>query len=151
MRKVLSFCIFFFACFSLLATDSSTIDFDIPSQFWGSWESEEIDLETGFPVLINISKNDIIIKGLSYSDSFNAYFQLIQEMAQIDNIPYITNFNQTATDTRYEFTILIYLLDQTIIQSMTFKINEDNQRMTIVTTNVTDETYTVSTVFNRVK
>lgn len=119
----------------------NAVEFDIPTEFHGTWQNIATDSQTGLRDIVTISKSDLI-SGSSIADGVNYLIESYQKEADSLGVNFSTNFSQSSPiKGRYSYTLIITVGYSSMIQNFELAINNDGHL--IVTLNTVAEGQTI--------
>lgn len=112
----------------------NAVEFDIPSEFHGTWQNVATDTETGLRDIVTISREDII-SGSSIAEGVNYLIESYQKEADSLGVNFSTNFSQSnPVEGRYSYTLIITIGYSSVIQNFELAINNDGHLIVTLNT-----------------
>lgn len=98
----------------------------IPSEFHGTWESIEVDQETGRSDVMRINSDDIISGGASIVDNLNSQIAYLWQMCQDNGIAFdFTCGGEQLKHSRWDFTYTISAGGSISMEVMSLELMDD--------------------------
>ena len=127
------------------------VNFHIPSEFHGTWESQEKS-EAGQTEIIRITSDDIFESGVSIKDMMNTLIDGNSKDAQEYGVSYSITFSDESYENSYEYSLIQYI-DNAYVVTQTSIFTLDNGVLTwsVSTTKPDDYTGELVTTSNSLK
>ena len=127
------------------------VNFNIPSEFHGTWESQE-KTEAGQTEIIRITSDDIFESGVSIKDMMNILIDGNRKDAQEYGVSYSVTFSDESYKNRYEYSLIQYIGNAYVItQTMIFTLDNGVLNWSVTNTKPDDYTGELVTTSNSLK
>ena len=126
------------------------IELDIPSEFHGTWESVEVNPETGLKELLTISRHEMIGDGTSMTD-INAIIDSAKKQADDMGVNFDSTFSQShQAYGRYNFNLIITMGYSSMIVNFMLALDGDNGLIMAMNMTVSGETQPISSKYTKI-
>ena len=136
------------------ATSPSVVDFSIPDEFHGTWQSVETDPETGLNEVLRVSPGDIVANGASMRSSLNTMLDSYEKTAADYGIAFDVDFTESAPyEGRYSFALTMVVDALSTMQSCTMELVDGQLKVTLTVMSPDPDTgevvnRTITTLYN---
>lgn len=132
------------------ANSYDRVELDIPTEFHGTWESVEVNPETGLKELLTISSHEMVGDGTSITD-INALIDSAKKQADDMGVNFDTTFSQShQAYGRYNFNLIMTMGYSSMIVNFSLALDGDNGLIMAMNMTVSGEVQTMSSNYTRI-
>lgn len=110
------------------------VDFNVPSEFHGNWESVDVVPAIGRKSVLVVSAGDLVEEGISMESSLNTLFGTTKESADELGVPFDVVFSQSHPYTGlWSFSYTMAIGTTSMVYTCTFELVDNQLRITSMT------------------
>lgn len=156
MKRRLALCVgvilavFLLCSCDLNMKDYDRVELDIPTEFHGTWESVEVNPQTGLKELLTISSHEMIGDGTSMTD-INTLIDSAKKQADDMGVSFDSTFSQShQAYGRYNFNLIMTMGYSSMIVNFSLALDGDNGLIMAMNMTVSGKTQTTSSNYTKI-